>query len=128
MRTGWVMNVGSKRPMMRVALGVLLLTAVGTSAGAQSLSSRPLPVDAFARIEKGMREQQVMASVGFPTTVGMYRARLDRVLAVIGLGDAYLTYFYRGMGRVLFEGQSPFVRNARVAKVEVDPDETGIAR
>lgn len=126
MRMGWVMDVGSKRPMMRVALGVLLLTAVGTSAGAQSPSY--LPVDAFARIEKGMREQQVMASVGFPTTVGMYRPRLDRVLAVIGLGDAYLTYFYRGMGRVLFEGQSPFVRNARVAKVEVDPDETGIAR
>jgi hypothetical protein len=116
------------RRMIRPALVALLLTAVPVAAGAQGLAYRPPSVNAFARIEKGMPEQQVMASVGFPTRVGMYRPRLDRLLAVIGLGDAYRTYFYRGMGRVLFDGGSPFVQNGRVAKVEIDPGETGIAR
>jgi hypothetical protein len=115
--------------MIRPALVTLLLTAATAAvAGAEGLAYRPLPVDAFARIEKGMREQEVMAFVGFPTSVGMYRPRLDRLLGVIGLGDAYRTYFYRGMGRVLFAGGSPFVQDGTVAKVEIDPEEAGIPR
>ena len=74
-----------------------------------------------------MGEQQVLAVAGLPTSEGVYRPLVDRVLKVIGLGDEYRTYFYRGMGRVLFVGGSQLLQNGTVAKVEIDPEEAGTA-
>ena len=107
----------------RALLVALLLAA--SSAETEGFGASWLPVDRFARLEKGMSEQQVLAMVWLPTSEGVYRPRLDRVLKVIGLGDEYRTYFYRGMGRVLFVGGSQLVRNGTVAKVEIDPEEPG---
>jgi hypothetical protein len=116
------------RPHVRALLLVLSLAASSAlAADAEGVAAGPLPVDAFARLEKGMGEQQVLAAVGLPTSEGVYRPRLDRVLAVIGLGDRYRTYFYRGMGRVLFVGGSQLLQNGTVAKVEIDAGETGAA-
>ena len=114
---------------MRRALliAVLLAASPVVAAEGDGVAAGPLPVDAFARLEKGMGEQQVLAVVGLPTSEGVYRPRLDRVLNVIGLGDQYRTYFYRGMGRVLFVGGSQLLQNGTVAKVEIDPDEAGTA-
>lgn len=110
-------------------MAVLLAVALpAVAAEVEGVTAGPLPVDAFARLEKGMNEQQVVAFVGLPTAEGPYRPRVDRMLSVIGLGDEYRTYFYRGMGRVLFIGGSQLLQNGTVEKVEVDPEEPGKAR
>jgi hypothetical protein len=117
------------RRLARAAfVAVLLATAPVVAARANDGAAGPLPNEAFGRLEKGMGEQQVLAAVGLPTAEGVYRPRLDRALGVIGLGDEYRTYFYRGMGRVLFEDGSKLLQNGTVVKVEVDRDEPGAAR
>jgi hypothetical protein len=119
------------RHLARVAVVVAVLAAAGAALAAEVDEggvAGPLPVDAFLRIERGMGEQQVAAQIGPPSAEGLYRPRLDRVLSVVGLGDAYRTYFYRGLGRVLLVGGSPLVQNGLVYKVEADPLEPGTAR
>jgi len=110
-----------------LVLALLLAASPAVAAEGEGIAAGPLPVDAFARLEKGMGEQQVLAVAGLPTSEGVYRPTLDRVLKVIGLGDEYRTYFYRGMGRVLFVGGSQLLQNGTVAKVEIDPSEAGTA-
>ena len=111
----------------RRALLVMMLMAASPAVAAESegVAAGPLPIDAFARLERGMGEQQVLAVAGLPTSEGTYRPLLDRVLGVVGLGDAYRTYFYRGMGRVMLVGGSQLLQNGTVVKVEVDTDEPG---
>jgi hypothetical protein len=119
------------RRIARVAIVIGMLAGAGAAVAAEVDGggvAGPLPVDAFARIEKGMGEQQVVSMVGLPAAEGVYRPRLDRVLSVVGLGDAYRTYFYRGLGRVLFDGGSQLVQNGTVVKVEIDPNESGSQR
>src|SRR5262245_8827847 len=114
------------RPTRRaLLLTVLLAASPAVAAEVDAVAAGPLPVDAFSRLATGMGEQQVLAIAGLPTSEGVYRPRLDRVLKVIGLGDEYRTYFYRGMGRVLFVGGSQLLQNGTVAKVEIDSDEPG---
>jgi hypothetical protein len=108
-----------------LVLAVLLAASPAVAAEVEGVAAGPLPVDAFGRLEKGMGEQQVLSVAGLPTSEGVYRPRLDRVLKVIGLGDDYRTYFYRGMGRVLFVGGSQLLQNGTVVKVEIDADEPG---
>src|SRR5262245_50536593 len=118
-----------RRILRASLLAVVLALALPASASeVEGITAGPLPVDAFARLEKGMGEQQVVAFVGLPTAEGPYRPRVDRMLSVIGLGDEYRTYFYRGMGRVLLIGGSQLLQNGVVAKVEVDPKEPGAIR
>lgn len=117
-----------RRSARAAFVAVLLATAPVVAARANDVAAGPLPIDTFARLERGMGEQQVLAAVGLPTAEGTYRPRLDRVLGVIGLGDAYRTHFYRGMGRVLLSGGSKLLQNGTVVKVEVDPNEPGTAR
>ncbi|HWP66743.1 MAG TPA: hypothetical protein VNO26_12595 [Candidatus Limnocylindria bacterium] len=107
---------------------VLLAASPAIAADGGDVGAGPRPLDAFVRLEKGMSEQQVLAAVGLPTAEGLYRPPLDRALSVIGLGTTYRTYFYRGMGRVLFRGGSKLLQNGTVAKVEVDTDEPGTPR
>lgn len=118
------------RRVLRATLVALLLAAGGVAEAAEvvGITAGPVPVDAFARIEKGMGEQLVVSMVGLPSAEGFYRPRLDRVLSVVGLGDAYRTYFYRGLGRVLFVGGNPLLRTGVVAKVEIDATEPGTPR
>jgi hypothetical protein len=116
-----------------VAVAVLagLLGAAGAVGAADQLdgsASGPLPVDAFARLEVGMGEQQVIAIVGPPAAEGPYTPLLQRPLALIGLTRPKRTYFYRGLGRVLFDGGSQLLQNGTVARVEIDPREAGVAR
>jgi hypothetical protein len=115
------------RRVVRLVIVAALLAAAGMALAAEVDGgvAGPLPVDAFARLEKGMGEQQVVAVIGPPTSEGTYRPRLDRVLSVIGLGDAYRTLFYRGLGRVLLVGGSELVQNGTVYKIEIDPNESG---
>ena len=108
-------------------MALLVTAALAVADEENGVTPGPLPIDAFARIEKGMGEQQVLAAAGLPTSEGLYRPTLDRVLKVIGLGHAYRTYFYRGMGRVLLSGGSKLLQNGTVVKVEVDPSESGDA-
>ena len=118
---------------MRRATGALLAALLMTAALAvadedNNVTPGPLPIDAFARLEKGMGEQQVLATAGLPTSEGVHRPPLDRLLKVVGLGKAYRTYFYRGMGRVMFSGGSKLLQNGTVVRVDVDPDESGSER
>ena len=117
-----------RRAPRALLVALLLAAAPAIAAEADGVTPGPLPIDAFARLEKGMGEQQVIAAAGLPTSEGLYRPPLDRVLKVIGLGKAYRTYFYRGMGRVLFAGGSKLLQNGTVVKVDVDPRESGTAR
>ena len=110
---------------LTVLAGLLAAAGIALAAEIEGGVAGPLPVDAFARLEKGMGEQHVVAVIGPPTSEGIDRPRLDRVLSVIGLGDAYLSYFYRGLGRVLLVGGSQLVQNGTVYKVEIDPAEPG---
>jgi hypothetical protein len=107
---------------------VLVTAALAVADQENNVTPGPLPIDAFARLEKGMGEQQVLAAAGLPTSEGTYRPLLDRVLKVVGLGKAYRTYFYRGMGRVMFSGGSKLLQNGTVVRVDVDPKESGAER
>jgi len=117
-----------RRASRALLVALLLAGAPAVADQADSVTPGPLPIDAFARLEKGMGEQQVLATAGLPTSEGLYRPPLDRVLKVVGLGKAYRTYFYRGMGRVLFVGGSQLLQNGTVVEVDVDPREPGTAR
>jgi hypothetical protein len=117
--------------MLRMTVAVGLLVAAGSAVAADGDgggASGPLPVHSFARIEVGMGEQQVLALLGPPGAEGEYTPVLGRALALIGIGGPRRTYFYRGLGRVLFEGGNPLLRNGTVVRVEVDPAEPGTTR
>jgi hypothetical protein len=119
------------RRLARVAVVIAVLAAAGAATAAEVDDggvAGPLPVDAFARIEKGTGEQQVVAMVGVPSAEGPYTPLMGRVLALVGAGSPTRTYFYRGLGRVLFDGGSPLLQNGTVVKVEIDPDEPGTKR
>ena len=117
-----------RRTRRALLVALLLVAAPAAADEAAGVTPGPLPIDAFARLERGMGEQQVLAAAGLPTSEGLYRPPLDRVLRVVGLGKAYRTYFYRGMGRVLFSGGSKLLQNGTVVKVDFDPGEPGTAR
>ena len=106
---------------------VLLMAASAWAADVDAGVAGPLPTDAFARIEPGMGEQQVLSVVGLPGAEGLYRPRRSGLWMVFGRGAAQRTYFYRGLGRVLFEGGNPLLRNGTVTRVEIDPNEAGTA-
>jgi hypothetical protein len=112
-----------------MVIGLLVLGApAGAADEGEGVTSGPLPVDAFARLEPGMGEQQVQALIGPPAAEGLYAPPVQRALSLIGLGGPRRTYFYRGLGRVQFDGGSQLLQNGKIVKVEIDADEPGTRR
>ena len=92
-------------------------------------ASAPAPASSpLSKIKVGMSEQEVREILGPPTGENEYVSGKAFIPFYYGPDRTRRGYFYKGMGRVVFAGGSGFNRTGKVARVEYDPSETGVAR
>jgi hypothetical protein len=88
-----------------------------------------VPADSpLAKIQPGMSAQEVEALIGPPDRESEYITGKAFIPWYYGRDRSRRAFFYKGMGRVVFEGGGGFGRNYVVAHTEYDPNEPGSAR
>lgn len=89
----------------------------------------PPPADSpLAKIQVGMSVRDVEDILGRPNDENVYVTGKAFIPFYFGPGRARHAYFYRGLGRVVFDGSGGFSASWHVQRVEYDPNEPGRAR
>jgi hypothetical protein len=116
-------------------LVIMLMGALAACArqGAESAPARsmaaPPPADSpLAKVEVGMSPREVENILGAPNDENQYITGKAFIPFFYGQDRWRRAYFYKGLGRVVFAGGGGFSANARVQRVEYDPNEPGRAR
>lgn len=81
----------------------------------------------LAKVQVGMSAREVETVLGPPSDENAYMTGKAFIPFFYGRDRWRRAYFYEGMGRVVFAGGGRFTQNARVQRVEYDPNETGRA-
>jgi hypothetical protein len=89
-----------------------------------------IPADSpLAKIEPGMRMQEVTNILGAPTDQNAYATGKAWIPWYFGDDARRTSYYYKGMGRVVFTGGNVFGGGGgNVLRVDYDPSESGVAR
>lgn len=89
----------------------------------------PPPADSpLAKIHAGMRPREVEKILGPPDDENAYITGKAFIPYYYGRDRSRQAYFYKGLGRVVFQGSGAFSQNYTVRFVDYDPSEDGIAR
>ena len=115
---------------------VVVLLTLGLGACAKR-EPEPAPVRAatpppanskLAKVQVGMSPREVEAILGPPTDESAYVTGKAFIPWYFGSDRWRRAYFYKGLGRVVFEGSGGFSQSAHVERVEYDPNEPGRSR
>jgi len=79
----------------------------------------------LARVRPGMSPEEVEKILGEPTSRNAYVTGKAFIPFYYGPDQARTGWFYKGLGRVVFETGGGFRGTLRVQRVEHDPDEDG---
>lgn len=84
----------------------------------------------LSKVKIGMTTQDVMNVLGAPTSQTNYTTGKTFIPFYFGTDARRASYFYKGMGRVVFATGNAFGAGGEgeVIRVEYDPAETGVAR
>lgn len=82
----------------------------------------------LAQVKAGMSPREVEAILGPPTGENAYVTGKAFIPYYFGRDRSRQAYFYKGLGRVVFQGSGGFGQNYRVRFVDYDPSEDGVAR
>jgi hypothetical protein len=82
----------------------------------------------LAKVQVGMSPREVEAILGPPTDENAYVTGKAFIPWYFGRDRWRRAYFYKGVGRVVFEGSGGWSQSAHVERVEYDPNEPGRAR
>ena len=127
---------------MRTTTTILMLTL---AAGLTSCSQQKAPAPAestdaakrftpppakspLAKVQPGMSPREVEKLLGPPTSEHAYITGKTFIPWYFGRDRDRVAYFYKGMGRVVFQGGGGTSRDHTVHHVEYDPTESGLAR
>lgn len=123
------------RRFFRVALVAGLVAMLGGCAAQDPGAAAPaeaaaIPADSpLAKIEPGMRMQEVTNILGAPTDQNAYATGKAWIPWYFGDDARRTSYYYKGMGRVVFTGGNVFGGGGgNVLRVDYDPSESGVAR
>ena len=125
--------------MRRWTRGVLVLALTAVVAGcaqrepaaADTAHTAAVPPPAnspLAKVQVGMSEQEVEKLLGPPTSQNEYVTGKAFIPFYYGEDRWRRSFFYQGLGRIVFAGSGGFSRDVRVERVEYDPNEPGRAR
>ena len=126
--------------MMRPFMVVALIAVVGACARdgarpeqaeqqpARRESAAPPADSKLAKVRQGMTVGEVEDTLGRPSDQNEYITGKAFIPWYFGRDRNRVAYFYKGLGRVVFEGAGGFSRNFKVHHVEYDPNEPGRAR
>jgi len=117
------------------AVAVTVLVAAGLMGCAKSepTPAQPtvaaVPADSpLAKVQAGMTAREVEALIGAPDDENEYITGKAFIPWYYGRDRSRRAFFYKGMGRVVFQGGGGFSRNYVVSHAEYDPSEPGRAR
>lgn len=124
------------RRFVKVVLVVGLVAMLGGCAAQDSTASAPEPAAApipadsdMAKIKVGMRMQEVINILGAPSDQNSYATGKAWIPFYFGDDTRRTSYYYKGMGRVVFTGGNVFGGGGgNVLRVDYDPSESGVAR
>ena len=88
----------------------------------------PPPSSPLAKVKAGMRPREVEAILGQPDDENAYITGKAFIPYYYGRDRNRQAYFYKGVGRVVFQGSGGFSQNFTVRFVDYDPSEDGIAK
>jgi hypothetical protein len=88
----------------------------------------PPPNSKLAKVQVGMSVRDVEQILGPPNDENAYVTGKAFIPWYFGPDRVRHAYFYRGLGRVVFEGSGGFSMSWHVQRVEYDPNEPGRAR
>jgi hypothetical protein len=88
----------------------------------------PPPKSKLAKVQVGMSPREVENILGPPTDENAYVTGKAFIPFYYGKDRWRRAYFYKGVGRVVFEGSGGFSQSAHVERVEYDPSEPGHSR
>lgn len=86
------------------------------------------PGSKLAKVKAGMRPREVEAILGPPDDENAYITGKAFIPYYFGRDRNRQAYFYKGIGRVVFQGSGGFGQNYTVRFVDYDPTEDGHAR
>jgi hypothetical protein len=82
----------------------------------------------LAKIHAGMRPREVEKILGPPDDENAYVTGKAFIPYYYGRDRSRQAYFYKGLGRVVFQGSGAFSQRYTVRFVDYDPSEDGIAK
>jgi hypothetical protein len=89
----------------------------------------PPPADSpLAKVKAGMKPREVEAILGPPDDENAYITGKAFIPYYYGRDRSRQAYFYKGVGRVVFQGAGGFGPNHTVRFVDYDPSEDGVAQ
>ena len=92
------------------------------------VSTPPPATSPLAKVHVGMNPREVEAVLGPPNDENAYVTGKAFIPWYFGRDRTRRAYFYRGQGRVVFEGSGGFSQAWKVTRVDYDPNEMGRAR
>ena len=98
------------------------------AAHAQHVTTPPPAGAPLAKVQVGMNPREVEALVGPPSDENAYVTGKAFIPWYFGRDRTRRAYFYKGQGRVVFEGSGGFSQAWKVTRVDYDPNEPGHAR
>ncbi len=89
----------------------------------------PIPADSpFAKVKNGMSMEQVQATIGQPTSQHHYVTGKAWIPFHYGGDNSRITFYYKGIGEIVFSQDSAFTSGFSVMEVDYDPTEPGFPR
>ncbi len=123
--------VGMLALVVVVGAGLAGCSRGGSSAAPKEAARTTAPPPAnspLAKVQVGMSEREVEKLIGPPTSQNAYVTGKAFIPYYYGPDQGRVGYFYKGMGRVVFQSSGGFSRTLTVQRVEYDPNEPGHAR
>jgi hypothetical protein len=101
-----------------------------TNASAATQPSVPIPPDSiFAKIQTGMSEGEVVATIGQPTSEGAYTTGKAFIpFHFSGSDDVRKAMHYKGVGIIVLSNDSAYTSRYSVTEIDYDPSEPGFDR
>jgi hypothetical protein len=125
--------VTMRGPGLLIASACLALAVSGCAksgpspeeAGPSRAGTPPPATSPMARVQPGMRPEEVVKILGAPSHQKAYPSGKAWIPWYFGPDRWRAAYFYKGMGRVIFKGEGGFSTGSSVLRVEYDPHEPG---
>jgi hypothetical protein len=129
--------------MLRIGTKVLLVVSmagfaasglVGCGSGGAAATepehvSAPIPPDSiFAKVKIGMDKNEVIATIGPPTTEGMYQTGKAWIPYHFGGDNMRATAHYKGVGSITYSSNSAFTSGMSVMSIDYDPTDPGFEK
>lgn len=123
--TGWIV-VGA---LALTLCACATQTAKSSNSAAPAVAKGVAASSPLAKVQLGMSKKQVKNLIGSPSDENSYSTGKAWIPFYYGNDARRTTYYYKGMGRVVFADGNIFGGgNSEVTRVDYDPTESGTAR